>query len=159
MKKFSKILVAILLLTILATALFACIDPGKVNKSGYMTLVVLDGDNTKEYSVDLSTLGSGEEKKTGLMTVLDYLKNKGELTYTSQSSTYGDFLTQVNGIVASDADHVFVSLYTDVEGDVSVSEWATTVTYKDKTCTSSDFGASSMSVIAGCTIIIAKGTY
>lgn len=158
MKKFSKILVAILLLTILATALFACIDPGKVDKSGYMTLVVLDGDNTKEYSVDLSTLGSGEEKKTGLMTVLDYLKNKGELTYTSQSGAYGDFLTQVNGIVPSN-DHEFVALYTDVEGDVSVSEWATTVTYKDKTCTSSDFGASSMSVIAGCTIIIAKGTY
>lgn len=158
MKKFSKIIVAILLVSILAVSLFACINPGgEVDKSGYMTLVVLDGDNTKEYSVDLSTLGSGDDKKTGLMTVLEYLKNKGELTYTSQSSSYGDYLTQVNGI--KEGTGVYVALYTDVKSDISMGEWATTITYKDKTCTSSDFGASSMSVVAGCTIIITKGTY
>ncbi|MDE6189578.1 MAG: hypothetical protein K2G37_04770 [Clostridia bacterium] len=160
MKKHIKVIAVILLLATLSLFLFAC--GGQNDTEGNATIVVLDGDNTKVYSVDLAKLPSGDSQ-TGLMAVLDYLKENNGLTYTSQDSAYGPYLTQVNGIEESYGTEVgssvFVALYTDVESDIDVSVEPTKITYDGKEYVSSGKGASSMSVKAGCTIIIAKGTY
>ena len=161
MKKHFKLIAVVLLLATLSLFLFAC--GGQNDTDGLATIVVLDGDNTQVYTVDLSKLPSGDAQTTGLMTVLEYLKENEGLTYTSQDSAYGPYLTQVNGIEAYD-DYVnftgvFVALYTNVESDMSVSAEPFTITYDGVEYISSDFGASSMSVKSGCTIIIAKGTY
>ncbi|MDE5756186.1 MAG: hypothetical protein K2I23_03770 [Clostridia bacterium] len=150
MKKYSKILVAILLITLLATALFACINPDN-DSQGKMTLVVLNGDDAKEYTVDLAKIPSGNSS-TGLMAILDYLKDKGELTYTSNDSGYGAYLTQVNELTEGGGNYIYV--YTDVQADFDVTQYASQITYKNKSYTNSGVGASQMSVKDGCTIII-----
>ena len=155
MKKYAKILVAILLITLLATALFACINPDN-DSQGTMTLVVINGDDVNEYVVDLAKIPSGNSS-TGLMAVLDYLKDKGDITYTSQSSQYGAYLTQVNSIVPQGNE--YIAILTSVEKDMSVGAYATTMTYKGVDCKTSDFGASSMTILADCTIILTKATY
>ena len=155
MKKYAKILTAILIISMLSVALFACINPDS-DSEGKMTLVVMNGDDAKEYVVDLAKIPSGNTS-TGLMAILDYLKDKGELTYTSQDSAYGAYLTQVNSLVPQGNE--YIAIYTSVAKDMSVGAYATTLTYKGASCTTSDFGASSMSILAGCTIIITIGTY
>lgn len=154
MNKQLKLILAVVLVVALSLTLFAC--GGQNDSQGEMTLVVLDGDNTKEYSVDLAKLPSGDAK-SGLMAVLAYLEENDDLTYTAQSSAYGQYLTQVNGIEAGAG--AYICLYTDVESDIDVSVYAMSVTYKGKEYTNSNVGASLMSVKAGCTVIIAKGTY
>ena len=149
MKKYAKILVAILLISLLATALFACINPDS-DSQGKMTLVVLDGDNTKEYSVQLEDVTDISSK--GLVAILDHLKAKGELTYSSNDSGYGAYLTQVNGL--SEGNGIYVYVYTDVQADFDVSQYASQITYKDKSYTNSGVGISQMSVKDGCTIVI-----
>ncbi len=153
-KLFAFAAIAVMICTM---ALCLCACGGTVDKEGLMTLAVVDGDNVQEYSVDLSEIGSGDEKSAGLMVILDYLKDKGELTYTMIQSEYGAYLTQVNGIKQENG--IYVTLYTDVESDIDVSEYATTYNYKEKTLTSSGVGASSMNVKKGCTIVITSFSY
>ena len=86
------------------------------------------------------------------MAVLEYLKNNNNLTYTSQESAYGAYLTQVNSLKEENGNYIY--LYTDVEKDFDVSEYATTVDYDGKTLTNSGVGVSQMSVKEGCTILI-----
>ncbi len=147
MKKTAKLLIVLSVIVALSACLFACTD--NVDTSGNMTLVILDGDNAKEYSVDLSNIPSGENKSSGLFAVLDYLKDKGELTYTANPD---GFLTQVNDIKPS--GNVYIYLYTDVEKDINVGAYATTIEYKNKTYTDSISGAKDMTIKDGCTIII-----
>ena len=154
MKKIITIFTVVLLIALTAITLVACW--GDVDKEGSMTLVVINGEDVKEYSVNLSKISS-DSSQSGLMLVLDYLQDKGELSYTSQDSAYGAYLTKVNDIVASDS--VFITLYTDVESDIDVSDYATTMTYKDKTLTSSGKGASLMNVKDGATIVITTFSY
>ena len=155
MKKYAKILVAILLISLLATALFACINPDN-DTSGEMTLVVIDGDDVTEYTVDLAKIPSGNSSK-GLIPILDYLKAAGKLTYVSQPSAYGDYITQVNTIIPQGNE--YVAFYTSVEKDFSTDEYAKTITHKGVKCTTSGLGASSMSILDGCTVIITRGTF
>lgn len=157
-KLFVLAAIAVMICTI-ALCLCACggaVDT--VDKEGLMTLAVVDGDDVQEYSVDLSDIGSSFRKKSaGLMVILDYLKDKGELTYTSNQGDFGAYLTQINGIKQENG--IFVTLYTDVESDIDVSEYATTYNYKEKTLTSSGVGASSMHIKKGCTIVITSFSY
>ncbi|MDE6275929.1 MAG: hypothetical protein K2M75_05255 [Clostridia bacterium] len=155
MKKYAKIIVAILLILLLATALFACINPDN-DTEGQMTLVVLNGDNAKEYAVDLAQIPSGNASK-GLIAVLDYLKGKGQLSYASNDSGYGAYLTQVNELKEQGGYYLYV--YTDVQDDFDVSQYAQQITYKNKSYTNSGVGVSQMSVKAGCTIIISTIYY
>ncbi|MCI8944644.1 MAG: hypothetical protein HFE33_03120 [Clostridia bacterium] len=159
MKKYAKIITLLLLACLLSLTLCACIY-GDNDTSGNMTLVILplEGE-AEEFSVNLSKLPSGNDAQSGLMAVLEYLQNNGKLTYTAQSSQYGSYLTQVGNLVADDAKHTFIALYTDVESDMDLSDAPFTITYKDKTYTASGVGASGMSAKENCTIIITLGTY
>ena len=155
MKKYAKLLVAILLISLLATTLFACINPDN-DTEGTMTLVILDGENATEYVVDLAKIPSGDSSN-GLIAILDYLKAGSKLTYTAEDSGYGAYLTQVGDLKQGDGYYIY--LYTDVDDDIDVSPYAMKVTYKDKEYVSSGKGVSLMSVKDGCTIIISTIYY
>ncbi len=153
MKKYAKIITAILIISMLSLALFACINPDS-DKEGKMTLVILDGDNAQEYVVDLSKLPSGNSQ-SGLISVLEYLQNEGRLTY----SVDGTLLTRVGDLKNDAGANKWIWLYTDVETDINVTEWAAQITYKGKTYTDSGIGAKQMSIKNGCTIIITYMIY
>ena len=152
MKKYAKIIAIILVVCTLSIALFACIDDTN-DTQGKMTLVVLPLEGkAQEFSVDLSKLPSGENSSTGLMAVLDYLKSQNKLSYESNDAGYGAYLTKVGDLQEGNGYYVYI--YTDVEEDYDVTQYVSTVTYKDKTYTSSGKGASLMSMKVGCTVII-----
>lgn len=150
MQKYAKIITAILLVSLLALIFAACFDSDN-DSQGAMTLVVLNGEDAKEYSVDLTELPSGDNQK-GLMAILDYLQAEGQLTYTAQDSGYGAYLTQVGDLKEGDGNFIYV--YTDVETDISVDAYATQIIYKDKSYTNSGVGVTQMNIKDGCTIII-----
>lgn len=162
MKKLTLIIVTIALLCTLSLALFACTDPATPgdNTSGdtsgdaattaqTMTLVLLEGDYVEEFTVDLDKLAAYSQTSQGLFAVLDYLKDTEELTYTADST---GFLTQVNQIKQEGNKYVY--LYTSVEKDIDVSQYACTVEYKGKSYTNSGVGANDMTIEKDCVIII-----
>lgn len=157
MKKLNKIIISILLISILSVCLFACFDnttnnTGSGDQQSTMTLVVLNGDNAKEYNVDLSKF----TVTNGLLSVLDYLVSIKELTYTADGT---GFLTQVNDLVQDAGKGVYLYLYTDVEADYDVSQSVTTKDYNGKTLTSSGVGTKEMHIVANCTIMITTIIY
>ena len=155
MKKYAKLITAILLVSLLAISLFACADPGN-DTQGTMTLVLLDGDVAQEYYVDLSKVPSGNSS-SGLMAILDYLQSEGRLTYTAQEYGYGAYLTQVGELQEGEGKYIYI--YTDVEADFDVTQYAVQITYKGKSYTNSGVNASQMTVKANCTIVITYITF
>lgn len=148
MKKFSKIIVAILLVSILAVSLFACVDTNQ-DKEGSMTLVLYEGDYSQEFTVNLKELADSNQSNTGLIAVLDFLKDKGLVTYTADAT---GMLSQVNEV--KNHDNHYVYLYTDLEKDFDLTEYASTIEYKGKSYNNSGVGAKDMSIVDGCTIVI-----
>lgn len=117
-----------------------------------MTLVI--GTETPvSYTVDLSKV----EIKEGLMSVLEYLKTTENLEYASDDTGYGAFLTKVGALEQKDNSYIY--LYTSVEKDMDVSQYATTVEFEGKTLTSSGVGASEMTVEDGCIIYVGTVTF
>ena len=154
MKKYAKIITAILLVSLLALTLFACFDSGN-DKDGTMTLVLVNGDVVKEYVVDLSKLPSGDNQSTGLIAILDYLQNDGKLTYALN----GTMITKVNDLEYSVENSTFIAIYTNVTKDMSVAEWAEDYTHKGIKCTSTDQSASGMSILANCVVVLKLATW
>lgn len=155
MKRHLKTLGAILLITSLALMLFSCFDPTN-DTQGTMTLVIMNGDDVREYSVDLGDIPK-DSASDGLTAILKYLKEKGELTYESQNSPYGEYISQINDLIPQSNE--FISFYTSVEKDADVGVHVKTIAYKGVDCVTSGLGASSMSVLADCVIIITKESY
>ena len=154
-KNFAKLITAILLVSLLALTLFACINPGNDNE-GTMTLVLINGDDVKEYVVDLSKLPSGDKQSTGLIAVLDYLQNEGKLTYSASDG----FLNRVGNLEGSSAEHTFIAIYTSVEKDKAPeADWVKNITHKGVKCTTSIEGAKTMSILADCVVILCIDTY
>ena len=152
MKKFLKIAAVIAALTLCCGALFACAD-GSVSGDS-MTLVLTDGkDYTQVFEVDLNRMSYNEN--TGLMNVIESLKLQDKLTYTSSDSGY---LTQIGELTEDLQARRSIYIYTSVEKDVDVSEWASTFTYEGKEYTNSGVGASQMTITGGCVIIITYTT-
>lgn len=166
MKKLTAIIATIFILCTLSLALFACEDitlspqtpsgdvSGDVSGdntpvSETMTLVLLDGDYLEEFTVPLDEVYADGQTGKGVFAVLDYLKAKGEITYTADST---GFLTQVNGIKQEGNKYIY--LYTSVEKDADVSQYASTIEYKGKQYPNSGFGASQMTIEKDCVIII-----
>ena len=138
MKKILALLLA-LCLTVCALASCSAIGEGKAT-------VVVAGAETVEYTVNLGKV----EGDKGLISVLDYLKQKEGLDY----SVTGTMLDYV-GDVKNDYDKgEYVYLYTSVQKDKDVTEWATTIDYKGTTLTSSGVGATDMSLEDGAIIYV-----
>ncbi len=117
-----------------------------------MTLVV--GTETPTvYTVELDEV----ETDKGIMPVLEYLKTTKGLDYASDDTGYGAFLTKVGELEQKDNSYIY--LYTSVEKDKDVSQYATTVEFEGKTLCSSGVGASEMTVEADCIIYIGTITF
>lgn len=153
MKKFFKIFALAAILCVCVIAPVACID-GSVSGDS-MTLVLTDGaDYTQVFEVDLNAMSYNEN--TGLMNVIESLKLQDKLTYTSSDSGY---LTQIGELTEDLQARRSIYIYTSVEKDVDVSEWAGTFTYEGKEYTNSGVGASQMTIEDGCVIIITYTTW
>ena len=92
------------------------------------------------------------EIKEGLISVLEYLNQKHGLKYTAEDSGYGSYLTKVGDL--SQRDNNYIYIYTTVEKDFDVSQYAKTIRFGGKTLTSAGVGASELTIEAGCTIYI-----
>lgn len=170
MKKLTLIIVTIALLCTLSLALFACNNTNTDNttESGdvsgeisgdvsgevipdpqTMTLVLLEGDYVEEFTVDLDKLAASAQKSTGLIAVLDYLKQTENLTYSTDST---GFLTQVNEIKQEDNKYIY--LYTSVAKDENLNQYASSIEYKGKKYPDSGVGAKDMTIEKDCMIII-----
>lgn len=157
MKKITSIVLALLVICALFS-ISACSDAQdnsgattttttQAVKVETMTLVV--GTETPVcYTVELDKV----ETDKGLMPVLEYLKTEEGLDYASDDTGYGAFLTKVGALEQSDSTYIY--LYTSVEKDKDVSQYATTVEFEGKTLCSSGVGASEMTIEDGCTIYI-----
>ena len=136
---------ALLLTLLLVLSLVAC--GGNVDSKGTATVVV--GETA--YTVNLSDVA---EDGKGLLGVLDALKEKEGLTYTATGEGTMAFLTQV-GDLEQDADEgIYLFLYTSVEKDADVSQYAKTIDWNGNSYTSSGVGAAEMTVEDGAVIII-----
>lgn len=154
MKNFKKLAIVLMVLVLAASLVVgAAACAKKIGDKGTVSVVVApatEGGEATEYVVDISKL----KGKDGLMAVLAYLKEKEGLTYTEKASEYGAFLTQVNGLKQDESKGEYIYLYTSVAKDADTSAYATTVTYKDHTLTSSGVGSSSMTIEDGAIIYI-----
>lgn len=149
MKNFAKIIILVLIIA-MVLAFVGCIKP-TADTEGTMTLVV----GETEYIVDLSKV----KAENGLISVLDYLKETQGLVYEATYSEYGAMLTKVNELEQNVTTSTYLYIYTTVQKDIDVSEYATTKEYKGTTLTSSGVGASTMSLEKDCIILISTMTY
>lgn len=141
MKKLLSLTLALLL------AFSALVGCQPQNVSGYATVAV-GGD--EEFTVDLGKV----EITDGAMSILEYLKNEGELDYEATDGAYGAYLTKVGSIEENATGGKYVGIWTSVEEDFDVSAYATTKEYKGKTLTSAGVGISQMTITDGAVIYI-----
>lgn len=132
---------ALLLTLLLVLSLVAC--GGNVDSKGTATVVV--GETA--YTVNLSDVA---EDGKGLLGVLDVLEEKENLTVTAENG----FLTQVGDLKQDSAAGIYLFLYTSVEKDADVSQYATKTEWNGNSYTSSGVGAAEMTVEDGAVIII-----
>ncbi len=149
MKKFSKILVITLLVIMLVTCFFAC-NENKEELTNSVTIVLSDPVNNagiKEYVIDLDDSNLTTSNK--VCDLLDYVKslssdNKNHIDYTAT----GGYMTTIGNLVPGDRS--YVALYTSIEKDKDVSEYAMpSKTYNNITVYYSGFGINDMSLESG----------
>ena len=168
MKKTLRLISAILILALLAFSFAACekeeiedntpkteesnvIEVGNQN-SGKVMKLVIGGAKEKIYSVDFS----GIEITEGAMSVVKHLATLGKLTYKADATGY---LTEIGDLKMDQATATYIFLWTSVEKDFDVSEWATTKEWDGKTLTSSGLGISDMTVENGAVIYVGTVSY
>lgn len=140
MKNRRVVLTAVIMIAAIIVAMFAftaCTD-GK--GKGDVTIVIAANGDYKEYYVDASKV-NGE----GALAAIEYLKDKKELNLVTESGAYGAYITEIGDLKPDSGKNEFIAIYTSVEKDFDVSEYATTIKYDGRTLTSSGLGISSMS--------------
>ena len=141
MKKLTKIIALALAIMLALTAFTACngSDP-----EGEVTLVVA-GDVTEVFTVGISEI----EGEKNVLTLVEYLNNKGLLDYKTDAT---GFFTEIGSVKQNADEGKYVGIWTSVEEDFDVSQYATTKEYKGKTLTSSGVGAKDMTLKDGAII-------
>ncbi len=151
-KNAARLLTVILVLCMVFLPLVAC--KKTQNVSGYCTVVIATEPETV-YKVDLDKVG---EIKNGLMTVLDYLKANEGLTYESNDTGYGAFLTKILTLDSASITNGFITLMTSVETDFAEG-YGEEKTYNGTKIFTSGLGASSMTIQADAVYYIALSSY
>lgn len=145
-----------LMATLLALlALFAFVGCDKTQDASGSCTVVVGEEPEKVYEVSLDDV----TVENGLMSVLEYLKEKKGLSYTSNDTGYGAYLTSVGALQEDSSTSTYIFIYTSVEADFDVSAMATTKDYKGTTLTSAGVGASSMTIQDGAIYYIGTVKY
>jgi len=152
MKKITSLILALIVICSLLS-ISGCSDNGTTTTTTTtpevktMSLVIGTEEPTV-YTVEIDKV----EITDGLMSVLEYLKTEEGLEYASDDTGYGAFLTKVGAL--EQKDNTYIYLYTSVEKDIDVSQYATTVEFEGKTLTSAGVGASEMTIEDGCIIYV-----
>lgn len=140
MKTKKKILAFVLFAVMALSVLVSCGKGGSTSPAneGDTFTVVVAGEVTAEYTVALDKI-SGDN---GFISVLDYLEEIDVLDYELD----GTMLTKVGELENDAASGEWIYLYTTVESDIDVSQYAMTVEYGGKSITSTGVGAQDMTV-------------
>ena len=134
----------------------ACKKTGDVADSGTATVVVAVGDDVRSYTVKLDEIDGA----VGAIALLDYLKGKGELDYTSVDSGYGPYLTAVGHLAENPSEGIYVGIWTSVEADQDrESIYATSVEYNGNTLYSTAVGMQEINVPDGAIIYFGELVY
>ncbi|MBQ7924061.1 MAG: hypothetical protein IJ329_02005 [Clostridia bacterium] len=130
-----------LLLTLVCSALclFAC---GKADGNVQASVV--------ESSETLLVIRVDEtDGEATLYNAMQYLQEQGEITFESQSSTYGEMMKSINGKANGENDNpCWMSYTSDTDETLANTAWG--YAYNGETLGSCNFGMSSMPVKAGC---------
>ena len=158
-KNFIRSAVTAVLVTLAAALVFAaavCLTscgssapadtPSDADGNAYLVIESGADDMYSVYSLDASGLGN----------VFDML-DAADVKYATAGS--GDMRMIVSVGELTPVGNEFICLYTSVEKDFNVSQYATTLDWCGTTLVSSGFGAASMTVEAGCTIYIGLAVY
>ena len=166
MKRFNKILMGILLVVAVLLTLVSCDDkpqPKQLTdltlpelKDNQMALIIKNGDGDyTSYTVNLDKIDGSE---LTCEDVLEYLREKSDLTLTWEDGGYGKFLTTVGSISNGGGKYIF--LFTsnlDYE-----SPWASATPYElsdDVKLVESSVGVTDLPVAAGDVVYFELGTY
>ena len=136
---------SLLLALLLVSLVFVGCQQEEKSETGFCT-VVLEGEPATEYKVNLDKV-TGDN---GLLAVLDYLKETEGLSYAESAG----MLTEVGSVKQDAAAGKYVYIWTSVEKDFDLTQYASTKTYGDVTLTSSGVGAKDMTVTDGAIIYI-----
>jgi cephalosporin-C deacetylase-like acetyl esterase len=142
MKVYIKKGLIIFLILILVAALGAvCSSCNKENAgTKTITLVIGEGETQKVFSLY-------KTDAEYLVDVLIELKEDGKITYTAKDSTYGAFLTEINGI--SPAIDNYICIFTTVSEFQDITDWKVEKSYEEATYVSAIFGINDLKIIDG----------
>ena len=140
MKTKKKILAFVIFAVTALSVLVSCGKGGSTPpaNAGDTFTVVVAGEVIAEYTVALDKI-SGDN---GFISVLDYLEEIDVLDYELD----GTMLTKVGELENDAASGEWIYLYTTVESDIDVSQYAMTVEYGGKSITSAGIGAQDMTI-------------
>ena len=153
MKKANKILIFILAFALVLFTLTACtetVTPSTQEGGNPEITLVVSGDVVTRYTVKLTNLKSG-----GLVGVLEYLEQIDAIEYELN----GTMLAKVGELENDAASNKWIYVYTTVEKDIDVSQYAQSVVYEGKTIVSSGIGAYEMTLEDGAIIYIGTIIY
>ncbi len=149
MKKTKKLSAVIILVGALAIALISC--GSTPAGAGKITVVISDGEAATEYEVSLDKISRNE----GLISVLDYLREYENLSYKEK----GGMLIECGDLKEDAAAGKYLYIWSDIEENFDVSDWASTLEYKGKSLTSNGIGAKDMKIKDGAVIYISYIVY
>ena len=134
-----KLLPILLVAAILVFTLASC--NGGVDDEGTCRVVLADGEDITEYTVNLSEV-EGDE---GLFSVLDAL-NKNGMPLVTRDGAYGKELISVGSLVPDPLKREYIRILTSVESDFDTSTWFYETEYDGVRLGTSGFGASGMTI-------------
>ena len=150
-RKVAAVLLAVVFVCALAFSLIACSQhqPIEAEQIAFEIqgekVIVTFVDKDKNTEVVYNDVYQGYY----LSDLIFFLAGKGVFAVESKDTGYGAFFTKVGAVAQDDANGVYVYFYTDVNEYKDTTDYAVTVTYGDKTLTSSMLGASSMALKDG----------
>ena len=147
MKKLTKILSVLVVLTLLvsAFALFACTKKSYVQQTETEVMFTIDKDIMPDCTGKF------------LIDYLDALQAKGEISYVAEDGAWGKFITQINDRKADSSQGESWFIYADDEENTTPA-WGE---YKvgEKTYYSTNYGVTSMPIKEGVTFVFMVSKY
>lgn len=157
-KRLLAVILTLALVLSLVFAFAACVNENKdtpASGEGTFKVVLVPKEGEAQvYTVDIALL---EGNLTGEAAIMQLVGNHG-VSVSWTDSTYGKYLSAIGCVQPTEANE-YVQLFTTVQKDVDVSQYAVTIDYDGKQITSSGVGISQMSVEKDCVILIRVGSY
>ncbi len=153
MKRTTKILALLIALATVFCCFVACGTEESDSKG--TVKIVIGTEKEQVFDVDFTDI----EITEGVLSVVKHLAASGKLTYKSNDSGYGAYLTEIGGLKEDSSTMTYIYIYTSVESDFDTSAYAKTMTWGGKSLTSAGVGISNMTVKDGAVIYIGTITY